>query len=946
MMLCAAAALSVPRRPDQSALQQHVPPPKHSFSAKATHCTAENSPLGGGFSDMVAASQLAGAECCEGLTQCAEPRPVGYPGYGMPGKENVVICRTKCFMRLETETPTLVKEELGNGFIGSRESLTSSGEAMCEGHGYNKTECASVGCCQFAECSDGSGGECHSNVGGGACVLTADPAAWHTENGPWCNSSAGRTPAPLGNFHPARNHTKKLLDLAKTIKRLYPDNEAVQTAAAAVISDYDKNFGRYVSFKYARFIKNLAGFLLSAKSLARADLEITSNDDDMDNVELVGADQPPLEETATGSMVHEGDMIAASDNQLKAFSNHSHAALLYGKSKHNVAYGGNMWSDKTLKYCIDPAAGPEVKEVVDMSIVQFTAAVPCISMIDVGVAASGDKCNESPAVWVTQASSGCYSYVGMMHWWERQDLNLGPGCTTLGITMHEFLHAFGQLHEQSRSDRDDYIDIYLDNVNEDYKSQYENDPNGDISRPYDILSIMHYHDSAFSSNGQKTMTVKKEGYARYTDDPNEYSFYALGNRIGMTQMDADQLADMYSCEASTYRETECTDILDADGKVDGGDDYYGNALGAKTCDQWYSEYLHWGGCGYFSECCICDGGLRLNQWNPPGEDPSDTNPSASTLDSPPPPAAPESASEPYDCAPGTCAIADPSGTRNWLDGVSEGVTLEECKQQCDDRADCDTMSFKEKNGVNKKCRLESCDGCDVSTLTRKDSIADGWTCCFKTPVPTPADDDDDDDDDDDEDEDESPPVEKKCKGWCDSHSDLWGTKCIWDKCGGCDECTSPSAPPVPSPPPPNAPPSAPSPLAPSPLIPPEMPTGYDVCHSMTNRESDTCCRSWEGRGYCEETSTYFEYVTGNCAAACYGCPADQYSNCPELMEYYGCDGEVYSYDSYGAYEIVTIGSVCPVTCRGLLRHELGHNQRAAAFAAVQQRRLDGLQFLA
>ena len=67
---------------------------------------------------------------------------------------------------------------------------SSTGEELCEGHGYGKEQCASVGCCQFAECPSGDGtGECHSNVGDGECVEM--PFDSHFEDLPSC------TPAPF-----------------------------------------------------------------------------------------------------------------------------------------------------------------------------------------------------------------------------------------------------------------------------------------------------------------------------------------------------------------------------------------------------------------------------------------------------------------------------------------------------------------------------------------------------------------------------------------------------------------------------------------------------------------------------------------------------------------------------------------------------------------------------
>ncbi|VDO04901.1 unnamed protein product [Haemonchus placei] len=58
--------------------------------------------------------------------------------------------------------------------------------------------------------------------------------------------------------------------------------------------------------------------------------------------------------------------------------------------------------------------------------------------------------------------SGCYSSIGMIG--GEQDLSLADGCDTMGIIAHEFMHALGIFHMQSRFDRDSFITIDLTNV--------------------------------------------------------------------------------------------------------------------------------------------------------------------------------------------------------------------------------------------------------------------------------------------------------------------------------------------------------------------------------------------------------------------------------------------------------------------------------------------------
>lgn len=105
---------------------------------------------------------------------------------------------------------------------------------------------------------------------------------------------------------------------------------------------------------------------------------------------------------------------------------------------------------------------------------------------------------------------GCWSALGRRG--GKQLLCLDPTWADAGNAMHELGHAIGLLHEQCRKDRDQYVNIYTNNIIPSELHNFEkSNIYHDMTTDFDYNSIMIYNSVAFAIDPFKPTITKKDG---------------------------------------------------------------------------------------------------------------------------------------------------------------------------------------------------------------------------------------------------------------------------------------------------------------------------------------------------------------------------------------------------------------------------------------------------
>jgi len=149
-----------------------------------------------------------------------------------------------------------------------------------------------------------------------------------------------------------------------------------------------------------------------------------------------------------------------------------------------------LWPTADIPFAIDPDC-PNA-DLIMASLQYFNENTP-IRFVQIQ--------NQKDGIVFVRGDSNCYSYLG--HVGRIQPVFLSDKCGEREI-LHEVMHALGFIHEQSRTDRNQYVEIEWDNIQPDFQLQFLKAPKSYMvatgATVFDYNSVMLYRPNAFAKS--------------------------------------------------------------------------------------------------------------------------------------------------------------------------------------------------------------------------------------------------------------------------------------------------------------------------------------------------------------------------------------------------------------------------------------------------------------
>jgi len=220
-----------------------------------------------------------------------------------------------------------------------------------------------------------------------------------------------------------------------------------------------------------------------------------------------------------------------------------------GRTRGTAKFGNIQWPNGVIPYDMSAITDIEDQKTITeaMQTLMYGVATPKAGTTERSACVYfRPRVSTDPVYFKIQYGTGCSAHVGYMT--NQQSImtlqkNQGPsqmGCFHTQVIQHELLHVTGFFHEQSRPDRDNFLEVRLENVEPNMQHNFNKYAWGSTAfnqgSTYDYASIMHYGTTAFSMNGQPTMIPRQTGAD-------------IGSALQLSPTDIAEVRQLYGCTA-------------------------------------------------------------------------------------------------------------------------------------------------------------------------------------------------------------------------------------------------------------------------------------------------------------------------------------------------------------------------------------------------------------
>ena len=248
-------------------------------------------------------------------------------------------------------------------------------------------------------------------------------------------------------------------------------------------------------------LASITAVLLSLWSCQKEEIS-TNNEDSSVSAQteiksLMGIKNFPVVKLPDGTYSH-GDIRI--ENSQFDDPNASEEIVPQTPEKGALALAGGFvrkWPNNTVVFRYDNSITPQMKQRFEESMNEWRSKTNVRFK---------ERTNEADFVTVQSTGDECncgYANLGQVR--NRGVLAFG-GRASVSVIMHEIGHTLGYIHEQNRSDRDNYVKVQFQNISNGAENQFfKSDRSINLTDKLDIESIMMYGSYTFSANRQPTI---------------------------------------------------------------------------------------------------------------------------------------------------------------------------------------------------------------------------------------------------------------------------------------------------------------------------------------------------------------------------------------------------------------------------------------------------------